>query len=424
MRYAVALLLIGLMCFGCATAPEKGKNSDQLDTFRGVDYPSAAEAEKAFSAFRVSCVGADCTPSVGVLVRRKLIFVSACTASVVDSKHILTARHCVYGDESGEFRGGDLGAEYAFVWRQENGANQRVKASRVVAFSSESLVKTVANRDYAVLELERDIDSPPVSLSFHGVDEQSVTVRGMQINILTAEAVLSSRSCRSVMRSLFLPQYQNSQNPVILLSDCKTRGGWSGAPVYNRNGEVIAVVSAKQDAVRSQELSAALSRRSTPNKYFALATNMACVDWKRDIAQWPPECSQNLSENESEANRTIVGNIDFAVEKTLRTKHPRVWAAATQGPVRGAIFGPQVQTVTGQTAIRWLPNCVLSGSRMPASVSQWSGSFESGWTADLVYEPQFRDLKENTWKPAGQKGARYLFTEQGSQETVSVPTCH
>ena len=163
-----------------------------------------------------------------------------CTASLISETMILTAAHCVYGDDGGLIAPG----QFTFLAGLRD---DRAMATRTIIrvtphpaylHHGDSARDDAVAVDLAVLELERPVRLP--SLSPYGIGPSPL--------VRADVAVVSYARDRANAASLQRVCHVMNQSRGVLMMSCSADFGASGAPVFwTQNGQprIVAIMSAK-----------------------------------------------------------------------------------------------------------------------------------------------------------------------------------
>lgn len=214
-----------------------------LTSCHGPSSPTARYVESAPPRYEIECaVGEECNESVALLVGLSAPHEPMrCTAALIGPETAITAGHCVawelsIGDRcEGVWLGFASGSDLPAQW---------VGCKRIA--SVQSSPSTLLSPDYAILELERPIARPVLSVG-RGTVASGEVVRMVSV---TADRFyddrheVRSRRCVVDHNGKLAPWVPVPPPSIRVLSSCPIREGSSGAPVLDREGHLRGLIHA------------------------------------------------------------------------------------------------------------------------------------------------------------------------------------
>lgn len=279
----VAVIIIVVSVSGLTAACQKSNTPDTTESSLA-KTPGLSMARH----FQVSCdennicngdVGAlfIATPQVGVL----------CTTFIIGEEHghsvLATNKHCV---EEVQHAAMQVAAVFP-----TNGKPPIVMSALQVlqtspfnvhgAFGNPALVP-----DYAIIELNGKLPARPLPVSQDGLPFQKPIV------IQTAEkqtgnaVKIAKVSCQTTNGPTYINAfYQTPQSPLVNLYKCSIRGGNSGSPIFNQNGEVAGIVQIGPKNVQGIDdlfqwtyALYGVDARDVKLENIGVGTNLSCID--------------------------------------------------------------------------------------------------------------------------------------------------
>lgn len=225
-----------------------------------------------------------CSESVAWLVRTTAIDTWRCTAFLLASDTLVTARHCA--EPSRRDGGRTLDAAFMARFAATEGHPAETHVARIVRMADTSELAIQSANDWAVLKLETHTERAPLFFDRTGVLD-AMPVRLYVVDTLDPDhASLRELSCSVVFGSIFAPHIDAPDSPAVTLAGCDVLAGHSGAPVVDAAGHARAIVHARdtrqwpwREPLRwPVALAGAAQDEPMP---IAYATSAACVAWGR-----------------------------------------------------------------------------------------------------------------------------------------------
>ena len=256
---------------------ESGSNDNNADT-----------AENPILSFRnhavkFSCKKEDCRDGQAIMLSYDITenSIGACSSTLISKNLMLTNQHCI-ADSAGF---SSLCPSVKFFYPKivdENGSQilpaQSAHCLKIVSSSSNG--KSTSTQDYAIIEIEGEIDRPLPKISLGGVEDGETleyfsSMASMNDSFIFVRS--EKHSCKTAMNNFIIPSYSYPTAPVIGLLGCNSVKGNSGSSLTNNRGETVALVQAGHVIGADTSSLAALTDQmflesATP------ATNLSCVD--------------------------------------------------------------------------------------------------------------------------------------------------
>ncbi len=208
----------------------------------------------------------------------------SCEGVLVAKDQVLTNRHCIEPVISqGQFSG--LIAVMAPMKKARRDAIGPVGYVLNVRFLSPTKFEAEGLRpDFALLTLREPIKGVvPAKLNFEGIKngETYFTYGHSPYGDAKEPRAIEKRTCKAVYNTTFSPNFAGPYFPVVKFADCVIGPGNSGSPIYNGEGELVALMGGQFSPQNTLQLSklALLSLRNTksPLTYIGWGTNLACM---------------------------------------------------------------------------------------------------------------------------------------------------
>jgi hypothetical protein len=212
-----------------------------LTSCQRASSPTARYVEPGPPRYEIECAGVgECDESVALLVGLSAPSEPMrCTAALVGPRTAVTAGHCVAWELS-------LGGGCDDVWLGFAGTDghtaEWVGCKRIT--SATGFDQTLLSPDYAVLELEADVDRLPIPVD-RGDLEAGEVVRMVSV---TADRFyddfhqVRSRRCVVDDNANLTPWSPVAPSSIRVLSSCPVREGSSGAPVLDLDGRMRGLI--------------------------------------------------------------------------------------------------------------------------------------------------------------------------------------
>jgi hypothetical protein len=239
-------------------------------------HPALAQPARV----RVDCPLNDCPEGIGIIIlggNQATEGLDACTATLIDHEHILTASHCVVRAALKSF----------FFYRR--GSQTEFRQVMTVAFRATSpkpLDGVFFVYDYVILTLSHPIENiqlHPVSRAIRARLQRMVTVTTVE-NPRPWTFSLVKHFCQVIPESDKLMATIPEGQTLVAVGDCSIQKGDSGAPLFlEGKPEVQAVLNALVDtnSINSQtfqEMAAANPIFAKIKEPFTIANRLYCAD--------------------------------------------------------------------------------------------------------------------------------------------------
>lgn len=158
-----------------------------------------------------------------------------------------------------------------------------VRAKKVVAhspmnFYNSQLMGHPYAMDYAILELESDLEITPPKINYtYGLnDGENYTVLEFSpyaASDFDEKRTLREYKCKAIHNSIYAPAVKSKSFPISFFSDCPIGPGNSGSPIYNSKGELVGIISGQFNPMRLDYLSV------FSNEFGILKSRLKNVGW-------------------------------------------------------------------------------------------------------------------------------------------------
>lgn len=266
--------------------------------YRGADKPDpspyarSTRATRFADEFKIDCSSGVCPEGVGVLFISNYLVSGLCTAFVAGEFEghsvLMTNRHCVEKTDACD-------QEIAFRIPSTTESAQCKRILKISEYALSSKKKNNLVPDYAFILLDRKLNAKVLPLSQNGLAPQSpVTIRkAWSTGARSVE--MREHACATGDAGLFTGNYASPLSPNISLYDCKGKGGVSGAPILNAQGEVAALLQRSTDGETSRlPTFPGLDDHQFNIDSIAIATNLACVGLAELGLQPHSSCAANI----------------------------------------------------------------------------------------------------------------------------------
>ena len=209
---------------------------------------------------------------MGLLLIKKSGSLSVCTSFLVGPKLLMTNSHCISDISLTQ----NCSETVAVHVKSDDGFKFR-RCSRIISRSE--IGGETSKPDFAVIELNEDVSTTPMTMTREGVVEGTeLTIESVDYSMM-GESLYGKKKISKCTphTNTALGNYAVPKSSIIPLfgdtfQSCKIIKGNSGSPVFNTSNKVVSVLFATID---KEELSRNLGRRITRN--MGLATNLACI---------------------------------------------------------------------------------------------------------------------------------------------------
>lgn len=369
------------------------------------EYGNENEALRQTKNWKLNCADkTNCPNTVGQLVVAIGKSVGVCTATLVANDLVVTNSHCfdLQNNAPSPESICNRGSVIVFASQSVSG-REVVECGSVVAKSrilSEIAQMNFRNPDYMILRLKR-----PLNRGFERVDSSGLS-DGLKLQIRKVDPVnrgggkLVVEDCETLHGTFLMAAANHRYSPVHVQSRCQVIPGNSGASLFDRNGNIRAVIFATLDQERLYMMAGNMPEASFRNVQRAqpsIATNGACIKWSSG-AQLPPECAKGLTDKEH--NAALNAGLDegkvvssMVQESRNQISDPRfvyelseLQQDGPRSPQFSSKYKPVCYTAEFVKSLQGSPSQIL------IQILNWRG--ELGLTPRLKLEPQVKSSRE------------------------------
>ncbi len=211
------------------------------------------------------CLSKDCQNRFVSLIISGADVSAMCSGVPLAKNLVLTNFHCInklaFDPSKNVFTAG----VYALSPMYKNDIPRSVQVKKVVAHSPMNyfrpdLMGHPYSMDYAILELETDLDITPPKTNFtYGFnDGETYTVLEFApyaSGEFDEQRTLREYKCKAIHNSIFGPAAKSETFPISFFSDCPIGPGNSGSPIYNSHGELVGIIAGQINPLYFEYLS-------------------------------------------------------------------------------------------------------------------------------------------------------------------------
>ncbi len=289
-----------LVCFYFLTACQNNETEPQ--GIEKLEFDNKSEAEVAFQNSTVECEDkSECPGFIAAIVqaseeRNHSYFrgdyqsynIGLCSGQLISKNKILTNRHCVPAAIADA--GADCSQNMMFLFPETGQySSERVGCRKIISISRQYGNEHRVRPDWAVIELEREIDRSLPNIDISGLETNtdfylypnyfqassiSIDDRDYQI----ARSIIKKVNCRSRINHLYFLGYFNPFSDIVGgTCDFEIIRGNSGSGIYKEDHQLSGVISYAQ---RSRESRVSyLNDSVVVRNQWAGGTNLSCVDY-------------------------------------------------------------------------------------------------------------------------------------------------
>jgi hypothetical protein len=363
------LILSTVGLTGCGSGSSNSNSGYQPDS----QIPTSSPEDALSNALRTSvfCTGAECNPSVGMLIMTDGKNLGACTASLIGDGLAVTNTHCIPDDLKTE--GSDC-SNRIFIFFPDSGGrpSERADCAQVIHTTDISSKKLMP--DVAFLRLKAAPSRPVLGFSGDGFEAAKIYHLAkvnpiQQGNSFAGE--LTHTDCRAVYATEYTPATKGPASPVIAFGDCSIEHGNSGSPILDDLGRIHGVIQAMAGGLFGGTRYDDFDRRAMN---VGMGTNLGCVDLPGVLPEHPiaSTCADGMTE--AEQTEAATANKKTATEKV--GDDLVVSARDTISKSVDAMFEWKSATVTDrgliltQERVTLFPKCIRP-------VKEWISSYKS-----------------------------------------------
>ncbi len=291
---SMVLLLIGAVsitaCGARVATVARGVQPSQLDPVlaNGTRVQAIEATRNAAKTGRLQCPYADeCNPTVAMISVVTELGLERCSGVLVSENAVMTNDHCVNKSislQGWETRSKGLPCKNS-VFIHLAGTSKleslNFDCSEIEVRSGETGINS---KDFAIIKLDGRVTDRKVSkVSQRGfVDGETASIYRVQMESGVSGAFDGSQNrldCQASYATFLYPLLSTMDSPLMTFGDCAIQAGNSGSPIFNRNGEIGAVVqgylTVKQDPAILQGLGEVMLDPSYG--LVAIGTQTQCV---------------------------------------------------------------------------------------------------------------------------------------------------
>lgn len=351
-------------------------------------YARSTRASRLADEFSLSCQNGPCPKSTGALFLSTIMESGLCTAWVAGEYQgktvVMTNKHCVEAVS-------DCSQNIAIRIADTAEAAQCERILRISEFKLEKANGNVdVVPDYAAILLDRKLKAQPIPLSQSGLPYESRISIRKAWRLTTRSIDMREESCTTGYNSILVPNYLDPLSPNVSLYTCQLKGGVSGSPVINENGQAAAIVQ-----ISSKENTPTLSIPGLESSEFKLsdfgaATNLTCVEVPElGLKRVANNCGSSTSDSAARTNLSDALT-PLALAKLMGEDASRYIESETSG-LFSWTFRPDDShrvSISAKTkllgTLEMVPKCVLLADDPDSHLkreyftgNRWSGS--KGW---------------------------------------------
>lgn len=190
----------------------------------------------------------DIAGSVAKLVVYQRSKVRFCTGVLIGKDLIVTSSNCL---ERNTKLPNISCVNSVFAVFPESSDQEQVSAMCDSVVSSniidESVDPSLWRNDFAFIRLQKSVDREPVKISRKGMKEGQV-LTSIKVDYLDDQlGSLETSACSPLYNSYANPFSNHWSSPMVPVVDCEFSEGNLGAPLFNKKGELVSLISAKMD---------------------------------------------------------------------------------------------------------------------------------------------------------------------------------
>lgn len=251
----------------------KNDNSDSTELYstavaRNVEKLSQSSQNplrSGYSSVSRRCLSKDCQNRFVSVIIAGANSTAMCSGVPLAKNLVLTNFHCINSLAFDPSKNIFTAGVYALSPMYKSDIPQAVMVKKVLAHSplnyfSPKLMGHPYSMDYAILELESDLEiiPPKVNYAYGFNDGENYTVLEFSpyaSGEFDEKRTLREYKCKAIHNSIYGPAAKSKSFPVSFFSDCPIGPGNSGSPIYNRNGELVGIIAGQINPMTIEYLS-------------------------------------------------------------------------------------------------------------------------------------------------------------------------
>lgn len=283
-KFRCLLLLLTLIAalaqMGCGKKKSSGHSGGagrpaEIPPPQSDQFHTSNRATRFSDEFSLSCAAGICPAGTGVLFLSTHSSSGTCTAWIAGETEgktvVMTNRHCVENVS-------DCASEVAFRFPESRESAQCARILNLSPYHTTRHVNTVKPLDYAVIQLDRRLSAKPLPISVQGLAPQSaISIRKAWV-MGSRWAEMREENCETGTANVVVPGYIHALSPTVTFFNCAVKGGVSGSPVLNANGQVAAMVQMGPKDQSSRLTVPGLDTTEFDLQRMGIGSNMACVE--------------------------------------------------------------------------------------------------------------------------------------------------
>ncbi|MBN22124.1 MAG: hypothetical protein CL678_12660 [Bdellovibrionaceae bacterium] len=167
-----------------------------------------------------------------------------CTGFFIGPDTVATNAHCLPTD----IQKNHSDCKGRIFFNLPNEKNKIYECQKIITVSNLKKNIVTEPQDYTFFKVDSKYSGSPYTISREGFPDNqwynTYTINPKQNNELSGELV--KKRCKSVLKSAFMPEYQNTFSPIVAFGDCEIIQGNSGSPII-KNGKVRGLIQTNGD---------------------------------------------------------------------------------------------------------------------------------------------------------------------------------